>query len=118
MQFHPSLESKSLQNEFLLANLVRSPLHVVRSFTRILLGRLCTNRGDIAVRPDKNSRSGSGEDLCSMRASHLVKQVVSIGKLQVWHAITWVQPPQRRTRGQAACTVMKGELIRCLSTPQ
>ena len=53
-----------------------------------------------------------------MRASHLVKQLVPIRKLQVRHAITWVQPSHWRTRGQAARTVVKGELIRCLSTFQ
>src|SRR5690349_6922715 len=111
-------ESDSLRRESSFANLVRGILHGAGSFTRILLGRLCSNRGDIAVRSDKDSRSSLDEDLCSMRAPHLVKQLVAIGKLQVRHAITWVQAPHWRPRGQAARAVVKGELIRCLSTFQ
>ena len=84
------LESESLRSESLLANVVRSALHCARSFTRVLFGRLCANRGDVAVRSDKDSCSGFGEDLRSVRASHLVEKLVPIGKLQVRHAITWM----------------------------
>ena len=112
------LESDTLRSVSLFGNLVRAAPHGTRSFARILQRRLCANRGNIAVRSDKDSRSGFGEDLRSMCASHLVKQLVPVGKLQVRHAITWVQPSHWRTRGQAAPTVVKGELIRRLSAFQ